>query len=155
MRNKSIFPTLYIAHNFYTRKLRRKWESRIEAKYNIILDNPFYDNPVRAIEMKKIDSMKDGSPEQQKYFSNRNKQSIVKDDLEKIRKSDGIIAFANDIRVGTPMEIFFAAYVLRLPVYVLTRQYINHPWIKKFATKRFTNIKELEEFIKNKYGVRK
>ena len=145
----------YLAHNFLTRKLRRKWELRIEAKYNIELDNPFYDNPHRLFEMKVLDSMKDNSPEQNKYLSERNECSIVNDDLEKIRKSDGIIALANDVRVGTLMEVFYASYVLRLPVYILTRKYYNHPWIKKFATKRFRTIKELEEFIGKEFGVKK
>jgi nucleoside 2-deoxyribosyltransferase len=145
----------YLAHNFLTRKLRRKWELKIEAKYNIILDNPFYDNPHRAMEMHILDGYKDGSTEQNAYLSNRDENSIVNDDLEKIRKSDGIIALANDVRVGTLMEIFYASHVLRLPVYVLTRKYYNHPWIKKFATKRFRNMKELEEFIAEKFGVKK
>lgn len=145
----------YLAHNFLTRKLRRKWELKIEAKYNIILDNPFYDNQRRAMEMNILDSMTDNSSEQNKYLSERNEHSIVNDDLEKIRKSDGIIALANDVRVGTLMEIFYASHVLRLPVYVLTRKYYNHPWIKKFATLRFRTIKELELFIAEKFGVKK
>jgi len=145
----------YLAHNFLTRKLRRKWELKIEAKYNIILDNPFYDNPHRAMEMTILDGYKDGSTEQNKYLSNRDENSIVDDDLKKIRKSDGVIALANDVRVGTLMEIFYASYVLRLPVYVLTRKYYNHPWIKKFATKRFRTIRELEFFIEKRFGVKK
>lgn len=145
----------YLAHNFLTRKLRRKWELKIEARYNIILDNPFYDNPHRAMEMNILDSMTDNSPDQNKYLSERNEHSIVNDDLEKIRKSDGIIALANDVRVGTLMEIFYASYLLRLPVYVLTRKYYNHPWIKKFATLRFRTMKELEEFIEKEFGVKK
>lgn len=145
----------YLAHNFLTRKLRRKWELKIEARYNIILDNPFYDNPHRTTEMAILDSMVDGSPEQNKYLSERNEHSIVDDDLGKIRKSDGVIALANDVRVGTLMEIFYASYLLRLPVYVLTRKYYNHPWIKKFATLRFRTMKELEKFIAEKFGVKK
>ena len=145
----------YLAHNFLTRKLRRKWELKIEAKYNIILDNPFYDNPHRAREMSILDGYRDGSVEQNIYLSNRNEHSIVDDGLEKIRKSDGIIALANDVRVGTLMEIFYASYILRLPVFVLTRKYYNHPWIKKFATMRFRTMKELEEFIGERFGVKK
>jgi len=110
----------YLAHNFLTRKLRRKWELKIESRYNIALDNPFYDNPHRAMEMNILDGYKDSSPEQNEYLSQRDENSIVNDDLEKIRKSDGIIALANDVRVGTLMEIFYASHVLRLPVYILT-----------------------------------
>lgn len=145
----------YLAHNFLTRKLRRKWELKIEAKYNIELDNPFYDNPHRELEMEVLDSMNDGSPEQNQYLSGRSEHSIVEDDLKKIRKSDGVVALANDVRVGTLMEIFYASYLLRLPVYVLTRKYYNHPWIKMFATLRFRTIKQLEEFIAETFGVKK
>jgi len=145
----------YLAHNFLRRKIVRRWELKIEAKYNIILDSPFYDNPRRAMEMQILDGYKDGSPKQNAYLSNRDEHSIVDDDLEKISKSDGIIALANDVRVGTLMEIFYASHMLRLPVYVLTRKYYNHPWIKKFATKRFRTLKELEGFIEKKFGVKK
>lgn len=147
--------TLYLAHNFYTRKAKRKWEHKMEIKYNINIDNPFYDNPKRSEEMSIFDSMKDRSPEQNKFMGERDANGIVIDDLEKIRKSDGIIAFAQDVRVGTIMEIFYAAYVVQIPVYVLTRKYFNHPWIKKFATIIFRNQKELENFIRIEYGERK
>jgi hypothetical protein len=40
--------TLYLAHNFESRKTIRKWELKMEGRYNINLDNPFYDNPERA-----------------------------------------------------------------------------------------------------------
>jgi len=78
----------------------------------------------------------------------------VNDDLEKIRKSDGIVAFANDTRIGTPMEIFFAGRILRIPVYVITKKYPFHPWIIEHATKVFKNMTEFEEFVKKKFGLR-
>lgn len=124
----------------------------MESNFNINLDNPFYDNPNRIDEMAFIDSMVDKSPEQQQYLNERDKYDVVSDDLVKIRKSDGIMAFAQDVRVGTIMEIFFAAYVLHLPVYVFTRRYYYHPWIEKFATHVFRNLKELENFIERNYG---
>lgn len=147
--------TLYLAHNFNTRKTIRKWELKIEGKYNISLDNPFYDNPHRIPEMKVLDSMKDGKRNQKLYLSKRSSKNIVEDDLEKIRKSDGIVALANDTRIGTPMEIFFAGRILRIPVYVITKQYPEHPWIKEHAAKVFANRKEFEQFVKRKWGVKK
>jgi len=146
--------TFYLAHNFYLRKSFRKWELIIEAKYNINLDNPFYDNPHRKKEMQILDSMKDGSKEQRDFFAQRDTENVVEDDLDKIRKSDGIIAFANDTRIGTPMEIFFAKRILRIPVYIVTKTHKFHPWIQEHATKIFANRKELEEFIKVKYGLK-
>lgn len=149
--------TLYIAHNFNLRRVIRKWELRMESKYNIRFDNPFYDNEGREEQIQAIDSFKDGSPEQKAYlldYYNKANKTIVSDDLTKIRKSDGILAFANDTRIGTPMEIFFAASVIKIPVYVITHKYQNHPWIQKFATKVFTSRKAFEEFIKKEFGLR-
>lgn len=147
--------TLYIAHNFLTRKKIRKWELRIEGKYNINLDNPFYDNPDRAEEMVTLDLLKDGGREQRNYLATRSAHDIVEDDLEKIRKSDGLAAMLNDVRVGSPMEVFFASRVLRIPVYVITRRYKNHPWVIQHATKIFSSRSEFENYIKKKFGVKK
>lgn len=146
--------TLYLAHNFYRRKLIRKWELKIEGKYNINLDNPFYDNLQRAIEMRVIDKMKDHSSVQRAYHASRNEISITEDDLEKIRKSDGVMAFVNEIRIGTPMEIFYAHRILRIPVYTVTHKYAHHPWIKRHSDKIFSNRKDLERFLGEKFGLK-
>ncbi len=146
--------TLYLAHNFLTRKKARKWELKIEGKYQINLDNPFYDNPARATEMEVLDSYKDASRQQRDYLSTRSSKSIVEDDLEKIRKSDGVVAIMNDTRIGTPMEVFFAARVLRIPVYVITKRHASHPWIVEHATKIFTDKKSFEQFLKKRFGVK-
>ena len=145
----------YLAHNFNTRKTIRKWELKMEGKYNIKLSNPFYDNPYRARDMKMVDSFIDGSKEQLEYLATRNNSDIVEDDLDLIRKSDGILAFAQDIRVGTPMEIFFASRILRIPVYIITKRYATHPWIMELATKVFTNQREFEKYAKEKWGMKK
>ncbi len=144
---------LYLAHNFELRKGIRKWELKIEHKYNIKLDNPFYDAAQRT-EMAILDTMVEGSKEQREYFKNRDTTSLVEDDLEKIRKSDGLVAFANQTRIGTPMEIFFAARILRIPVYIITKTYPYHPWIKKHATRVFKNRVEFERFVKENFGPR-
>lgn len=145
--------TLYLAHNFEIRKKIRKWELRIESKYNLNLDNPFYDTDQRT-DMLELDQMKDGSKEQREYFKNRDTEELVDRDLEKIRKSDGLVAMANVTRIGTPMEIFFAARILHIPVFIITQKYIYHPWIKKYATKIFPHRRAFEEFVKDKYGLR-
>lgn len=147
--------TLYLAHNFLTRKKIRQWELKIEGRYNISLDNPFYDNPDRAEEMNILDSLKDGSKEQQEYLSSRSAHSIVEDDLNKIRKSDGICTVITSASIGTSMEIIWAARVLRIPVYVITKNYLYHPWIIEHATKIFENKRKFEEYIKKKFGVKK
>ena len=147
--------TLYLAHNFNRRKAVRKWELKMEGKYNINLDPPFYDNPNRAVEMHILDSMKDGNRKQRDYLSSRSSRSIVEDDLDKIRKSDGLLAIANDTRIGTPMEIFFAGRILRIPVYIVSKKYAQHPWIVQHATKTFKSMAEFERFAEKKWGRKK
>ncbi len=148
--------TFYLAHNFYDRKRFRKWELRIEAKYSINLDNPFYDNDRNDI--RALDKFKDRSKEQKEYFKKRNTtemiQKIVEGDLDMIRKSDGIITVLDSPSFGTPMEIFFAARVLKIPVYIITKKFAYHPWIRKFATRIFRTRIEFESFIKKEFGLR-
>ena len=145
--------TYYLAHPFSQRKSIRQFELYLETNYNINLDNPFYDNTQRN-DMDKLDGMKEGSKEQREYFKNRDTTTLVGDDLTMIRKSDGIVAFVTITGLGTPMEIFFAAYILHIPVYIITSQYAYHPWIKKFATKIFSSWSEFELWIKKEHGER-
>jgi len=142
----------YLAHNFYDRKMLRKWELKLETKYNISLANPFYDNDRNDI--KELDKLKDRSKEQREYLRKRDIDLIVEGDLEMIRKSDGVVTMLNSPSFGTPMEIFFASKVLHIPVYIITKKYTYHPWIRKYATKIFKNRTEFESFVKQKYGLR-
>lgn len=149
--------TLYLAHNFNIRKPIRKWELRIEGKYNINLDNPFYDHDRNDI--KALDRLEDDSPEQVKYFKERNTEtmveSIVEGDLELIRKSDGLITQIKTPSIGTSMEIFFASRILRIPVYIVTKKHATHPWIKKHATVIFSDMAEFEKFVEKNWGRKK
>lgn len=144
--------TLYMAHNFESRRKIRPWELRMEGKYNIDIANPFYDSD--RSDMKTLDQLKDGSKAQQEYLGQRDSNLIVDGDLELIRKSDGIIAYVNARSFGTPMEIFFAARILQIPVYIITKKYSYHPWIQKYATMIFPTKKAFENFIKKKYGLK-
>lgn len=145
--------TYYLAHPFSQRIALRCFEFYLEERYNINLHNPFYDNKQRN-DMEKLDAMKEGSKEQREYFKTRDTTNLVDDDLTMIRKSDGIVAFVLVKSLGTPMEIFFAAYILRIPVYIVTDKYAYHPWIKKFATKIFSSKKEFEKWVKEEHGER-
>lgn len=144
---------LYIAHHFAHRKLIRRWELKLESKYNLDLDNPFYDTEQRN-DIIELDKMKEGSKEQVEYFKIRDTEALVDRDLTKIRKSDGLLAYIKSKSLGTPMEIFFAARILQIPVYVITHNYQYHPWIKKFATHIFPNRRAFEKFVKKNYGVK-
>lgn len=146
----------YLAHNFYDRKVVRKWEIIIEGKYNIVLDNPFYDNDRNDI--KELDRLKDHSVEQGKYFTQRNTgkmcTDIVEGDLEMIRKSDGLLTIIKSESIGTSMEIIMAARIYNIPVYVITTKVAMHPWIKYFATKIFRTRAGFEIWLQQE-GMRK
>ena len=145
----------YLAHNFESRKVVRKWQLKMEGKYNIEFDNPFYNNVERLKDMKIIDAFKEGSKEQKEFMSTRDASSIVEDDLDKIRKSDGIVALAETTRIGTPMEIFFAGRILRIPVFVITKRYARHPWITMHAKKIFRSLREFEKYVDKTWGKKK
>lgn len=73
---------------------------------------------------------------------------IITKDLEEIRKSDGVIAHVPlDVSFhGTSMEIFFAAYVLRIPVYTFP---VNPtPWLIHWTT-QFDNLNEIINYIRD------
>jgi nucleoside 2-deoxyribosyltransferase len=147
--------TFYLAHNFESRKAIREWELKMEGKYNINFDNPFYDNPERRKDILVIDSFKDGCAAQREFMATRSDKSIVDDDLDKIRKSDGILAIAESTRIGTPMEIFFGGRILRIPVFIITKKYANHPWITRHATEIFKTLKQFEMYINDTWGRKK
>jgi len=140
---------LYIAHNFYSRQKIRKIELKLEAEFNLQLDNPFYDNDRNDI--KSLDKLPEGGKEQKKYFMERNTEemceAIVEGDLDMIRKSDGLFTIITAASIGTSMEIIWAARVLRMPVYIVTKNYYYHPWIQKHATKRFKTLQEFKQFL--------
>lgn len=145
--------TFYLAHNFYTRKEIRKWELNLEANLNITLFNPFYDG--NREDISKLDNMKDKSLDQEKYYRNSVKpKRIVENDLEAIRKSDGLVTVIEIPSIGTSMEIIMAARVYKIPVYVITTTVNFHPWIKYLATKIFKSKEEFEKFVENKYGLK-
>ena len=148
--------TLYLAHSFLDRKTIRKWELKLDGKYNINLDNPFYDHDRNDIQA--LDKLEDNSAEQLKYFRERNTDAmvtnIVEGDLTLIRKSDGIVTQIKCPSIGTSMEIIMAAHIFHVPVYVITKKVGYHPWIKYFATYVFKSRKEFEEFVNIQFGVK-
>jgi len=61
---------------------------------------------------------------------------IVIRDLKYISQCRAIVAYLPMASMGTSMELFYAAYVHRKPVYVIsnTPHVVQHPWIKTFAS---------------------
>jgi hypothetical protein len=140
----------YLAHPYGARQWVREWELKIERDLGIEVINPFYDR--QAEQIAALDRLKTVSTTSlQKYTDGLNEFEIVGDDLGQITKADGIIAILTDeVAIGTPMEIFFSAFVAKHPTFVicLYKPFQNHPWIKALATKRFNTVEEFEEFAK-------
>jgi nucleoside 2-deoxyribosyltransferase len=77
-----------------------------------------------------------------------NEVELVTQDLAEIAESDFLIAHVpEDVAMaGTPMEIFYAGYVLGIPVYTFPRN--SSPWFIRWSTKSFDNLDELLEELK-------
>lgn len=121
----------YLAHSFILRKIVRAWQLQIEKRYNINLVNPFYRNKWEMEQIKKMEELPEG--EQDKGLPDWkiiDCVRIMEEDLNLIRQSDGIVAFFDAPTIGTCQEIFAAAYLYRIPVYVITNKYHNHPWLR-------------------------
>jgi len=142
---------LYLAHPLIDRKWVREWELKLEKISNIEFMNPFYDNPKESDAIQKIDAGKI-----KRYDVSIDCEDIVEGDLELIKNSDGVFAIlTSGLSIGTFMEIFYAGYILKKPVYVFAKDkkdLIHHPWIKYLSAKRFTNKKDTEKFFKKLEG---
>ena len=145
---------LYLAHSYEDRFKVRKIEESLEKQYNIELHNPFYD--VERDEMKELDKV--GKTREEAYksvmpaWTIEKCNEIVSRDLDAIQKCDGILTFITpSIAIGTPMEIFFCAYCLGLPVYIITETQYNHPWLRAMIDhsggRRFKTICEFKLWL--------
>lgn len=123
---------LYLAHPYKIRKDIRKKELEFESKTKIDLFNPFVD----GMETKGwVNNKKEG-------------KKIVEKDLKYIKECDGMLAiFDNNITsYGTPMELFYAAKILKKPIYSISN-HKGHPWILGLSVKVFKNWKEVKEYF--------
>lgn len=152
---------LYLAHPLNKRGEIRKLQLRLEGKYNVKYINPFYNNSYEREEINRLDSLKTKG-EKNAYKSSWDIDTchhIVDIDLELIRKSDGLLAYMLTPTIGTCQEIFVAAYIYRIPVYVITKDYENHPWIQSLIQRSngriFRTITAYKYFLKTQYGERK
>jgi nucleoside 2-deoxyribosyltransferase len=136
----------YLAHPFDSRKEMKKWGEEFERKTGIKIINPFY-SEIRSdivIADNEYDSI---SREEREEMVVTKYKEIVEKDLEKIKKSDGIIAFVNGMRsIGTFMEIVYASQIYHKPVYTIALKDNKHPWIKYHSTRIFTTLKDFEDW---------
>jgi nucleoside 2-deoxyribosyltransferase len=72
---------------------------------------------------------------------------LVSDDMRDIRSSDFIISHIppNTVMAGTPMEIFYAAFVLKIPVYTFPKN--QSPWYLRWSTESFDSLEDLLEYV--------
>jgi nucleoside 2-deoxyribosyltransferase len=80
-----------------------------------------------------------------------NEEEIIKKDLDEISESDILISFMpEDVAMaGTMMEVFFAAYTEKMPVYSFPNN--SSPWVKYWSTEQFDTLEALVEFIKSEW----
>lgn len=141
----------YLAHSTTLIKKTRKWQMSIESRFDIKFINPFYNNDKEsADELVDVSRTKKGLRDYMKNLSDYQCTGIMDRDLELIRKSDGIVAYFESPSLGTAMEIFFCAYTLRLPVYVISKRHRHHAWIRALATKTFRTRTEFKKYLKKK-----
>jgi len=141
--------TFYFAHNFNDRKEFREIEAEIEKTLGILLFNPFYDNPDRVEEMRQLDSteFEYGSGKTELEFSKRDSKGIVQDDLKNLAAQEALFTIVRKPSFGTAIEMC-CAVLMRKPIYFVSENYSEHPWIVEYTTKRF---KTVEDFL-NWYG---
>lgn len=76
---------------------------------------------------------------------------LVGDDMRDIRSSDFLISHIplETVMAGTPMEIFYAAHVLKMPVYTFPKN--QSPWYLRWSTKSFDSLEELLDYVKKNH----
>lgn len=68
-----------------------------------------------------------------------NTAEIVEGNQADIQSCDLMLAYCWQPSYGTAMEIFYAAHVLRLPVYVVATSPVS-PWLRYHASRLFANL---------------
>jgi hypothetical protein len=61
--------------------------------------------------------------------------------------------------IGTIQEVIMAAFIYRIPVYIITKDYMYHPWLKSEVARNngrmFRNITEFKKYLKETVGERR
>lgn len=120
---------LYLAHSLGTRHFVKDIIEMNLNISNIKTLNPFANRPylytIKTDEERKIIL----ANEKNKHTA----EMIVLEDLEKIRKCCGLIAYIEKPSFGMAMEIFYTAYDLKLPVWLIFANPEDdlkfHPWL--------------------------
>lgn len=142
----------YLAHSFILRESVYKWQKMIEKQYNLEFINPFHKNKEERRRVKQLSKIPEERQEGGlKEWSIKDCTNIMREDLNLIRSSDGVVALFDKPTVGTCQEIFAAAYVFNKPVYIITNKYMYHPWLRVLANmnngKIFRNMYEFRIWL--------
>lgn len=153
----------YLAHPYFMYEQIRAWELEAEKRVGIDFYNPFYDGKMQQDEFKKLNE----NPALRLDRSWIDTEKIVPPDLKYIADKKGLVSiFSNVPMAGTPMELFFAALLVKIPTFSLGLDFIS-PWMvhhtsKKQVAKSFDELesqliayrdsKDKESYI-NKYDL--
>lgn len=148
----------YLAHSCELIDSVRKWELKVQGKFKVDLINPFKGNEFENMEeLRKLTTRKK-LLQYMRTLDDETCRKIVEYDLDLLRKCDALIAVFRNPSVGTAMEIFAAAYLYRIPIYVICQKYIYHPWLVHLAVRSggevFSSRKAFENFLE-KNGLRR
>ncbi len=127
---------LYLAHPIASREDIRNKEIAFEERTGIELANPFYDSEEAAI-IKKLDSGKMTVQEYSAHLVEKGHgEEFVELDMRTIKECDGVVGviYRGTPTVGTSMELFYAAIVVKKPVYIVTN-FPEHIWLIYVAEK--------------------
>ena len=146
----------YLAHSVSLIDQVRRWQLMMEVRYNIKFINPFTNNPNEKLEELRKLKTKTATTRYLNQLSLNQCIEIMERDLMLIRKSDGVVAYFDRATIGTSQEIITAWKLYGLPVYIITKRYMNHPWLKAIADesggKMFRNRTEFKKFVKEEFG---
>lgn len=139
----------YLAHPLKVRHEIRERELEFEKNTGIQLINPFYDPKGKDEELEDTATMDKGS--RTAWTEGLPYEVIVKNDIDTIEREDvsGAVVYLEKTvhTIGTYMEAWHT-YSIGKPVFIITPDWKEHPWVKFVAIKSgggiFGSFKELE-----------
>jgi hypothetical protein len=138
----------YLAHPLKARHEIRTQELQFEKNTGIELLNPFYDPKGESHETEDIKSLDKAT--RNAWSDQLDYHRIVEDDIHAIDNCDGTVGWVEKTvhTIGTQMELW-DTYLKGKPVYIITPDWPNHPWLKYIAEKShggiFGSFAELEK----------
>jgi nucleoside 2-deoxyribosyltransferase len=118
---KAMMTTVYLAHPVPMKEVGDALQIELE-KAGFEVYNPFKRNVAEKPRSYQV--------------SDEEAKAIVEGDLALMNQVDGMVAMlVGDQSIGTLMEIFYMAHVLRRPVFTLVKEdwKATHPWIKYYT----------------------